>query len=196
VFDPASDAKLPHRNEDFGRRSGVGLEALALHRVAGVRPRTVRDVLGAFGDAPLSPLRQVEADKVASRSRACNWSTCRPAVVDRRPAEGVEDDYALVRDAGRNARLPDLRRPQLDDDSGLPTTCAKRPTQRAGRCDAGDPAHRRLSPGGARRRNRSGLVDGLRHVRHVGQQQPASSTGNDPRPSIAPRSRACRTPAR
>ncbi|MBW8810957.1 MAG: VacJ family lipoprotein, partial [Lysobacter sp.] len=65
IFDPASDAKLPNRSEDFGQTLGVwGWKRSRYLELPLFGPRTVRDAFGALGDAPLSPLRQVERDRI------------------------------------------------------------------------------------------------------------------------------------
>src|SRR3546814_7626267 len=63
-------------------------------------PRTVRDVFGLIGDAPLSPLRQVEEDTARVFAQGLQLVDVRTqlfAVDSMR--EGATDDYALVRDA-------------------------------------------------------------------------------------------------
>jgi phospholipid-binding lipoprotein MlaA len=123
VFDPASDAKLPHRNEDFGQTLGVwGWKRSRYVELPVFGPRTVRDVFGAFGDAPLSPLRQVEADRVAIPLQGLQLVDVRAQLLSTDALrEGAEDDYALVRDAWSQRRDYQIFGDrQLDDDSGLP----------------------------------------------------------------------------
>ena len=123
VFDPASDAKLPSRSEDFGQTLGVwGWKRSRYIELPVFGPRTVRDVLGAFGDAPLSPLRQVEADKVAIPLQSLQLVDVRAQLLSTDALrEGVEDDYALVRDAWSQRRDYQIFGDrQLDDDSSLP----------------------------------------------------------------------------
>jgi phospholipid-binding lipoprotein MlaA len=63
IFDPASDAKLPRKNEDFGQTLGVwGWKRSRYVELPLFGPRTIRDVFGLVGDAPLSPIRQVGDD--------------------------------------------------------------------------------------------------------------------------------------
>src|SRR5690606_17333861 len=65
IFDPASDAGLPYSSEDFGQTLGTwGWERSRYVELPLFGPRTVRDVFGLVGDAPLAPLRQVEEDTV------------------------------------------------------------------------------------------------------------------------------------
>lgn len=123
VFDPASDAKLPSRSEDFGQTLGVwGWKRSRYVELPVFGPRTVRDVFGAFGDAPLSPLRQVEADKVAVPLQGLQLVDVRAQLLSTDALrEGVEDDYALVRDAWSQRRDYQIFGDrQLDDDNSLP----------------------------------------------------------------------------
>src|SRR3546814_4830632 len=63
VLDPASAANLPYSNEDFGQTLGKwGWRRSRYVELPLFGPRTMRDVFGLIGDAPLSPLRQVEDD--------------------------------------------------------------------------------------------------------------------------------------
>lgn len=101
LFDPASDAGLPRKSEDFGQTLGTwGWKRSRYVELPLFGPRTVRDVFGLVGDAPLSPVRQVEDDKVRLGLQGLNLVNVRadllPLDVQR---EGVPDDYALVRDA-------------------------------------------------------------------------------------------------
>src|SRR5690606_15422422 len=64
IFDPASDAKLPNKSEDFGQTLGVwGWKTSRYVELPLFGPRTVRDSFGLVGDGQLSPIRQVEDDK-------------------------------------------------------------------------------------------------------------------------------------
>lgn len=123
IFDPASDASLPHRSEDFGQTLGVwGWKTSRFVELPLFGPRTVRDVFGMVGDAPLSPLRQVNDDPVRYFLQGLQLVDVRTqlmAVDSMR--EGAADDYALVRDAWtqrRNYQIFGDR--QVEDDSGLP----------------------------------------------------------------------------
>src|SRR3546814_20369003 len=63
IFDPASDAGLPYSSEDFGQTLGTwGWERSRYVELPLFGPRTVRPVFGLIGDAPLSPLPQVDDD--------------------------------------------------------------------------------------------------------------------------------------
>ncbi|MGH8077645.1 MAG: MlaA family lipoprotein, partial [Lysobacter sp.] len=123
VFDPASDAKLPNRSEDFGQTLGVwGWKRSRYVELPLFGPRTVRDVLGMAGDAPLSPLRQVEADRFRIPIQGLQLVDVRAQLLSTDSLrEGAEDDYALVRDAWSQRRDYQIFGDRhLDDDSGLP----------------------------------------------------------------------------
>jgi phospholipid-binding lipoprotein MlaA len=106
VFDPASDTPLPNRSEDFGQTLGVwGWKRSRYLELPLFGPRTVRDVLGMVGDAPLSPLRQVEADRFRVPIQGLQLVDVRTQLLSTDSLrEGVEDDYALVRDAWSQRR--------------------------------------------------------------------------------------------
>jgi phospholipid-binding lipoprotein MlaA len=123
IFDPASDAKLPHRSEDFGQTLGIwGWKRSRYVELPLFGPRTVRDVFGMVGDAPLSPLRQVNDDPARYFLQGLQLVDVRTqlmAVDSMR--EGAADDYSLVRDAWtqrRNYQIFGDR--QVEDDSSLP----------------------------------------------------------------------------
>lgn len=123
VFDPASDARLPNRSEDFGQTLGVwGWKRSRYVELPLFGPRTVRDVLGMVGDAPLSPLRQVEADRARIPLQGLQLVDVRTQLLSTDSLrEGAEDDYALVRDAWSQRRDYQIFGDrQLDDDSSLP----------------------------------------------------------------------------
>jgi phospholipid-binding lipoprotein MlaA len=101
IFDPASDAKLPNKSEDFGQTLGVwGWRNSRFVELPLFGPRTLRDSFGMVGDAPLSPLRQVEADRVRIPLQGLQLVDVRSQLLATDSfREGAEDDYALVRDA-------------------------------------------------------------------------------------------------
>ncbi|HEY5804711.1 MAG TPA: MlaA family lipoprotein [Lysobacter sp.] len=106
IFDPASDAKLPNRSEDFGQTLGVwGWRRSRFVELPLFGPRTLRDTFGMVGDAPLSPLRQVEADRVRIPLQGLQLVDIRSQLLATDSfREGAEDDYALVRDAWMQRR--------------------------------------------------------------------------------------------
>ncbi|HEY4555634.1 MAG TPA: MlaA family lipoprotein, partial [Lysobacter sp.] len=106
IFDPASDAKLESRSEDFGQTLGVwGWKRSRYVELPLFGPRTLRDVVGMAGDAPLSPLRQVEADRVRVPVQGLQLVDIRAQLLTTDSLrEGAEDDYTLVRDAWSQRR--------------------------------------------------------------------------------------------
>ena len=132
VFDPASDAHLPNHGEDFGQTLGVwGWRRSRYVELPLFGPRTVRDVFGMVGDAPLSPVRQVENDPTRVFLQGLQLVDIRTqlfAVDSMR--EGATDDYTLVRDAwlqrrnyqifGDRQRHDDALPEYLEDDSANP----------------------------------------------------------------------------
>ena len=123
IFDPASDAKLDNRREDFGQTLGVwGWKRSRYVELPLFGPRTLRDTLGMVADAPLSPVRGIEEDKVRVGLQGLQLVDVRAqllAVDSLR--EGAEDDYALVRDAWMQRRDYQIFGDrQLDSDDTLP----------------------------------------------------------------------------
>lgn len=106
IFDPATRAKLPQKSEDFGQTLGVwGWRRSRYFELPFFGPRTVRDVFGMAGDAPLSPLRQVEADKIRIPLQGVQLVDMRSQLLSTDSLrEGAEDDYTLVRDAWSQRR--------------------------------------------------------------------------------------------
>ncbi len=131
IFDPAGDAKLPNRSEDFGQTLGVwGWKRSRYVELPFFGPRTVRDSFGALGDAPLSPLRQIDRDRIRIPLQGLQLVDVRAQLLPLDSLrEGAEDEYALIRDSwmqrrdyqifgdrmdqGDEAQLPDY----LQDDS-------------------------------------------------------------------------------
>jgi phospholipid-binding lipoprotein MlaA len=120
LFDPASDAHLPNHSEDFGQTLGVwGWKRSRYVELPLFGPRTVRDVFGLVGDAPLSPLRQVQPDADRIFLQGLQLVDVRTQLfsVDRM-REGAADDYTLVRDAWLQRRRFQIygdRRHKRDD---------------------------------------------------------------------------------
>lgn len=106
IFDPASRANLPKKSEDFGQTLGVwGWKRSRYFELPLFGPRTVRDVFGMAGDAPLSPLRGVEADKVRVPLQGLQLVDMRAQLLSTDSLrEGAQDDYTLVRDAWSQRR--------------------------------------------------------------------------------------------
>ena len=123
IFDPATDAKMAIRSEDFGQTLGLwGWERSRYVELPLFGPRTVRDVAGLFGDAPLSPLRQVGDDPSRIVLQGLQLVDVRTQLMSTDSLrEGVEDDYALVRDAWSQRRNYQIFGDRLDSgEEGLP----------------------------------------------------------------------------
>jgi phospholipid-binding lipoprotein MlaA len=123
IFDPASDAKLPHTNEDLGQTLGVwGWKRSRYVELPLFGPRTVRDVFGMSGEARFGLLRGVEDDKVRIFLQGLQLVDVRTQLLSvDAMREGAADDYALVRDAWLQRRSYQIWGDrQLDDDNALP----------------------------------------------------------------------------
>ncbi|MGE8225615.1 MAG: VacJ family lipoprotein [Stenotrophomonas sp.] len=127
LFDPASKAMVPKRSEDFGQTLGAwGWRRSRYVELPFFGPRTVRDVFGLAGDIPLSPMRQIEMDKVRIGLQGLQLVDMRAQLmaVDSLRDTAV-DEYALTRDAWlqrRNYQIEkDLRHGgKRDDDDQSP----------------------------------------------------------------------------
>ncbi len=124
LFDPASDAQLARGSEDLGQTLGVwGWRRSRYVELPLFGPRTVRDLFGMAGEAPVGLVRQIEDDKLRFLVQGLNLVDTRAqllAVDSLR--EGAADDYQLVRDAWlqrRNYQIESGRRKPAEDD-GLP----------------------------------------------------------------------------
>ncbi|SDY87949.1 phospholipid-binding lipoprotein MlaA [Lysobacter sp. yr284] len=106
LFDPATAAKLPNRSEDFGQTLGVwGWKRSRYFELPFFGPRTVRDAFGAVGDAPLSPLRRIERDRIRIGLQGLQLVDIRAQLLPLdNLREGAEDEYALVRDSWMQRR--------------------------------------------------------------------------------------------
>ncbi len=120
IFDPASDARLPRKNEDFGQTLGVwGWQRSRYVELPLFGPRTVRDVFGLLGDAPLSPIRGVENDKTRFFLQGLQLVDVRTQLLSIDALrEGAVDEYALFRDSWlqrRNYQIGQNRRHSIDE---------------------------------------------------------------------------------
>lgn len=106
IFDPATAAKLPNRSEDFGQTLAIwGWKRSRYLELPFFGPRTVRDAFGALGDAPLSPLRQIERDRIRIPLQGLQLVDVRAQLLPLDSLrEGAEDEYALVRDSWMQRR--------------------------------------------------------------------------------------------
>jgi phospholipid-binding lipoprotein MlaA len=106
VFDPASRFDIPNRSEDFGQTLGIwGWKNSRYLELPLFGPRTVRDVFGLVGDAPLSLVRQVdnaEARFFLQGLQLVDLRTQLFALDSMR--EGATDEYALYRDSWMQRR--------------------------------------------------------------------------------------------
>ena len=120
IFDPASDATLPNRSEDFGQTLGLwGWERSRYVELPLFGPRTVRDVFGMVGDAPLSPLRQIGDEQTRIPLQGLQLVDVRTQLLSTDSLrEGAEDDYALVRDAWTQRRNYQIFGDRLDEETG------------------------------------------------------------------------------
>lgn len=123
IFDPASDADLPRKNEDFGQTLGVwGWKRSRYVELPLFGPRTIRDVFGLLGDAPLSPIRQIEDDKIRFGLQGLQLVNVRAQLLSVDALrEGAVDEYALFRDSWlqrRNYQISEDRK--KSDDENLP----------------------------------------------------------------------------
>ena len=122
LFDPASDAGLTRKSEDFGQTLGTwGWKRSRYVELPLFGPRTVRDAFGLLGDAPLSPVRQIDDNRWRYGLQGLNLVNVR---ADLLPLDaqrvGAPDDYALVRDAWlqrRNYQIDSDRKHRPEDES-------------------------------------------------------------------------------
>lgn len=122
VFDPASNGNIPFNNEDFGQTLGVwGWKRSRYVELPLFGPRTVRDVFGLIGDAPLSLIRQINDDPTRVFLQGLQLVDVRTqlfAVDSLR--EGATDEYALFRDAWLQRRKYQISGDRNKQDDSLP----------------------------------------------------------------------------
>src|SRR5688500_9962602 len=106
LFDPATRFRIPNRSEDFGQTLGIwGWRQSRYVELPLFGPRTVRDTFGLVGDAPLSPIRQVEDDKVRYFLQGLQLVDTRVQLLPLDSLrEGATDEYALFRDGWTQRR--------------------------------------------------------------------------------------------
>lgn len=121
IFDPATAAKIPNKSEDFGQTLGVwGWKKSRYIELPLFGPRTFRDIVGMAGDAPLSPIRQIEEDRVRVFLQGLQLVDLRAQLMSTDSfREGAADDYALVRDAWMQRRQYQIQadRPREGEDA-------------------------------------------------------------------------------
>ncbi len=125
LFDPATKALLPRRSEDFGQTMGTwGWRNSRYLELPFFGPRTLRDAFGLVGDAPLSPLRQVEEDKVRFALQGLQLVDTRVQLMPLDELrDSAPDEYALTRDAWvqrRNYQIQNDLRRSRDSQDDLP----------------------------------------------------------------------------
>jgi len=125
IFDPASDLKMKRRSEDFGQTLGTwGWKRSRYVEVPFFGPRTVRDILGLGVDAPLSPVRQIEEDKVRIGLQGLQLVDTRMQLLSLDSLrESAPDEYAMTRDAWmarRNYLIESDRRRKEGEQAELP----------------------------------------------------------------------------
>ncbi|WP_028918117.1 VacJ family lipoprotein [Pseudoxanthomonas sp. J35] len=101
IFDPASDLKMKRRSEDFGQTLGIwGWRSSRYVELPFFGPRTLRDVVGLAGDAPLSVVQRIEEDKVRIALQGAQLVDTRAQLlaVDAL-RDAAPDEYAITRDA-------------------------------------------------------------------------------------------------
>lgn len=101
LFDPATAANIPNKSEDFGQTLAVwGWRRSRYVELPLFGPRTLRDVFGLIGDAPLSPTRQVEENSARVFLQGLQLVDLRAQLLSTDSLrEGAIDDYTLLRDA-------------------------------------------------------------------------------------------------
>ncbi|MBO9883838.1 VacJ family lipoprotein [Xanthomonas sp. D-109] len=125
IFDPATDANLPRRSEDFGQTLGVwGWRRSRYLELPLFGPRTVRDAFGLVGDAPLSPLQQIEEDRVRVGLQGLQLVDTRAQLLSLDSMrDQAPDEYQLTRDAWlqrRNYQIESDMRGHKRQDDDLP----------------------------------------------------------------------------
>jgi phospholipid-binding lipoprotein MlaA len=122
LLDPATDAHLPNHSEDFGQTLGVwGWKQSRYVELPLFGPRTVRDVFGLIGDAPLAPLRQVSNLPTREFLQGLQLVDIRTQLfaIDSMRA-GATDEYALFRDAWLQRRRYQIFGDRLQQNNDLP----------------------------------------------------------------------------
>ena len=125
IFDPADDAKIPNKSEDFGQTLGIwGWKRSRYVELPLFGPRTVRDTFGLIGDAPLSPIRQIENDKIRIFTQGLQLVDVRAQLLPLDSLrDGATDEYALFRDGWsqrRNYQIFGDSKREKDQDRDLP----------------------------------------------------------------------------
>lgn len=125
IFDPATHFGIPNRSEDFGQTLGVwGWKKSRYVELPLFGPRTVRDVFGLVGDAPLAPLQYIEEDKARVFLQSLQLVDTRTQLMALDSLrEGAADEYALFRDGWmqrRNYQINEDSRRSREENEQLP----------------------------------------------------------------------------
>ena len=124
IIDVATDAKITPRHEDFGQTMGAwGWQRSRYLELPFLGPRTIRDTIGMAADAPLSPIRGLKNDATRVGLQGVNLVNVRAELLAIDGiAEGIEDDYALMRDTWSRRRMYQINsdRRNSTEDQQLP----------------------------------------------------------------------------
>ncbi|QIL19435.1 VacJ family lipoprotein [Thermomonas sp. HDW16] len=126
IFDVASRAKMPERNEDFGQTLAVwGWKQSRYVELPFLGPRTVRDVLGLGGDYKLWPVGYIERDRSRIVVEGLQLVDSRAQLLPiENIGEGAVDEYTLFRDVWLQRRNYQIkhsgRRSSQTDDAPVP----------------------------------------------------------------------------
>ena len=124
VFDPASDLKMKRRSEDFGQTLGIwGWRSSRYVELPLFGPRTLRDVVGLAGDAPLSVTQRIERDRLRILMQGVQLVDTRAQLLALDSLrDSAPDEYAIVRDAWLKRRTFQIESDRRDraQDSELP----------------------------------------------------------------------------
>jgi len=124
IFDPASDLKMKRRSEDFGQTLGIwGWRSSRYVELPLFGPRTLRDVVGLAGDAPLSVTQRIERDRLRILMQGVQLVDTRAQLLALDSLrDSAPDEYAIVRDAWLKRRTFQIEsdRRNRAQDSELP----------------------------------------------------------------------------
>ena len=122
LFDVASKLEIPSRGEDFGQTLAVwGWKQSRYLEVPFMGPRTVRDMFGLLGDAPLRAIAYVhdnEARLALSGLQATDLRARLLAVEALVEQGDTVDDYTLYRDIWMQRRNYHIGRTGKEDENG------------------------------------------------------------------------------
>ncbi|HET7127115.1 MAG TPA: VacJ family lipoprotein [Lysobacter sp.] len=122
-FDPATRFNIPNRSEDFGQTlARWGWKRSRYLELPLLGPRTLRDALGNAAEAPLSPMQQIEEDRVRVFLQGLQLVDLRTNLLAADSLRaGAYDDYTLTRDAWLQRRNYQIDTNSGDPDDALPS---------------------------------------------------------------------------